>query len=85
MGGIDFLLLQYAIGMTVGFVVMLISRKNWIRKSKELENMLKNSGMLNVPQPRVQQPTVQQQYQPQPQFQPQPHLRKPQRKTLYRG
>ena len=77
MGTLNTILLEYAIGITIGFVIVLISRIRYKKLSEELKkqiDMTKVNGMPgNQPQQQVQQiPYTQMQGGIQPQQQPMP-------------
>lgn len=74
------LLFQYAIGITVGFIIAMVSRKNYQRQNEELKQQINNMNQYSAPVNRVQQPVQQmpqvqapqpvQAFQPVPQVQP---------------
>ena len=73
------LLAQYAIGITVGFIIAMVSRKKYQKQNEELNKQINNMNQYSVPvnqvqmpmvqQPQVQQPQIQQPVQPMPQAQ----------------
>ena len=63
------LLFQYAIGITVGFIIAMVSRKNYQRQNEELKQQINNINQYSAPVNQVQMPMVQQPVQPMPQAQ----------------
>ena len=63
------LLFQYAIGITVGFIIAMVSRKNYQRQNEELKQQINNINQYSAPVNQVQMPMVQQPVQPMPQSQ----------------
>lgn len=63
------LLFQYAIGITVGFIIAMVSRKNYQRQNEELKQQINNMNQYSAPVNQVQMPMVQQPVQPMPQSQ----------------
>ena len=63
------LLFQYAIGITVGFIIAMVSRKNYQRQNEELKQQINNMNQYSAPVNQVQMPMVQQPVQPMPQAQ----------------
>ena len=77
------IIVQYAIGITIGFIIAMVSRKNYQRQNEKLKQQIDNMNQYTAPvnqvqmpmvqQPQVQQPQIQQPVQPMPQVpQPQP-------------
>ena len=81
------IIVQYAIGITVGFIIAMVSRKNYQKQNEKLKQQIDNMNQHSVPYNQVQMPMVQQPQVQQsqiqlpvqvPQAQPQPVQQVPQ-------
>ena len=78
------IILQYAIGITVGFIIAMVSRKNYQKQNEQLKQQLNNIYQMSVqPQVPQMQPQPAQYVQPVPQMQPSQVYMQPQPAAPY--